>query len=79
MDKNTTGWILFIAAVGMMCGLMSADVARLTNWSQLTTPMFISSLMAHLAAVIMAFIGGKIIPDNRSPFERTRTTDPSVK
>ena len=79
MDKNTTGWILFIAAIGTMCGLMSGDVARLSNWDQAETPAFISSLLAHLGSVIMAFVGGKLIPDIRDMSSRTRSTDQGVK
>lgn len=62
MNNTTAGWITFIAALGMMCGLLSNDVAKLTTWGQATSPSFVAILMAHFGVVIMAFIGGKLIP-----------------
>ena len=64
MTPTRTGWIIFIAAVGAMLGLVSHDIAELETWSQATTPLFVSSMLAHLGAVIAAFVGGKLIPTN---------------
>ena len=76
MNATSTGWTLFIAAVGMMASLMAGDVAKLAAWDQAVTPTFIASLLAHLGAVIMAFVGGKLIPADRDPLDRTRSGDP---
>lgn len=78
MNLTTTGWILFIAAVGMMASLMSTDVATLTRWGDAVAPVFIAKMLAHLGAVIMAFVGGKLIPTDRDPMDRTRATDVKV-
>ena len=75
MTPTAQGWTVFIAAVGMMLGLLSVDVSHLTTWSQVTQPGFIADLFGHLAAVIAAFIGGKLIPENRDQTMRTRSTD----
>lgn len=64
--QTTTGWIIFIAALGMMFGMLAVDVAQLMNWCEATTPTFVGSLLGHLASVIAAFAGGKLIPEQRS-------------
>lgn len=74
MTKTTTGWLVLIAALGMMCGLLAVDIARLTEWSQATTPTFVGLFLGHLSAVIAAFIGGKIMPENREN-KMTRSSD----
>lgn len=78
MTKTTAGWTLFIAALGMMAGLLSVDVMTLRNWDQAMTPMFIGSTLGHLSVVIAAFVGGKMIPTERAPGLKTRSTDHNV-
>ncbi len=75
MTQTTTGWLVFIAALGMMCTLLAADVGRLETWSSATTPAFIGNIFAHLGVVIGAFVGGKLIPTERVQTLRTRSTD----
>lgn len=75
MDKTTSGWIVFIVALGMMSGLLATDVGKLTQWNQALTPAFIAVVMAHFGVVITAFIGGKLIPENRNPTMRERASD----
>lgn len=62
MTQNTAGWIVFIAALGSMLGLVAIDVASLKEWSQATTPLFVGSTLGHVAATVAAFVGGKLIP-----------------
>jgi len=62
MTNKFAGWTLGVAAIGMMFGLLAVDVANLQSWQQMATPSFVGSVMAHFAAVISAFIGGKLIP-----------------
>lgn len=67
-QQNTTvGWVIFIAAIGMMMGLLSVDIAKLDNWNQAFRPEFVGLTMAHMSVVIAAFIGGKLIPTDRDP------------
>lgn len=75
MSNTTTGWTLFIAAMGMMLGLMAVDVSNLSNWNEIFTTAFIGTLMGHMSVVIMAFIGGKLIPTDRDTNMRSRSTD----
>lgn len=65
MNKTTGGWIVFIAALAMMCGLLSADVAKLTMWGDAVKPTFVAVVMAHFGTVVLAFVGGKLIPTSR--------------
>ena len=62
MNNKTAGWILGLAALGMMLGLMSGDVAKIKTWTDVFSPLFVADMFAHISAVIMAFIGGKLIP-----------------
>lgn len=75
MTPTTTGWVVFIAALGVMLGLSAADVARLETWDKATTPAFVGLFMMHISAVIGAFVGGKLIPTQRDPDLRTRDSD----
>lgn len=75
MNKTTSGWILFIVALGMMSGLMASDVGKLTDWSGARTPAFVGLIMAHFSAVTVAFVAGKMIPDVRAN-KFTRHDDP---
>ena len=74
-SNTTTGWIVFIAALGMMFGLIAVDISQLMKWSEATTPGFIGQIMGHLAAVIAAFAGGKLIPEARDKTTLSRSTD----
>lgn len=77
MNPTTTGWVIFISALGMMCGLLSTDIARLTDWNGVFRPPFVAIVMAHFGSVVLAFVGGKLIPENRSN-KQTRATDSPI-
>ena len=62
MTNKAVGWGLGMAALASMLGLMAADVKALHAWADIFTPAFVGNMMAHLSVVIMAFIGGKLIP-----------------
>lgn len=74
MNKTTSGWVLFIVALGMMSSLMAADVGKLVSWSGASTPAFISIVMAHFGTVVVAFVAGKLIPESRNG-SKTRLDD----
>lgn len=75
MTQKATGYVVFIAAIGMMLGLMSVDVSKLATWHEATTPGFVASVIGHLGAVAAAFAGGKILPappeDRENKFTRS--------
>ena len=76
MTNQTTGYLVFAAALAMMLGLLSVDVSQLQSWHEIQTPGFVASILGHLGVVLTAFVGGKLIPENRAD-KLTRSTDPS--
>lgn len=79
MTPTTTGWFLFIAALGMMAGLMGAEVSGLPDWAPIITPAFVGKALIHVSTVVAAFIGGKLIPTVRdvwTPQERASNLKP---
>jgi hypothetical protein len=74
MNKTTAGWVVFVAAIGMMLGLLSVDVSQLKDLCEAYSPGFIGSTMGHISVVITAFIGGKLIPESRTS-QLTRSSD----
>jgi hypothetical protein len=75
MTQTHTGWIIFLAGLGMMCGLLAADIVKLHEWRSVATPEFVGTALGHFAAVITAFIGGKLLPTDAEPGGR-RASDP---
>ena len=78
MNSTSTGWMLFIASVGMMCSLLAVDVAKLSQWHDVFQPSFVAIVFAHIGTVITAFVGGKIIPPDRDPNARDRVSDSKI-
>lgn len=74
MNQTQTGWLLLVAALGMMLSLLAGDVAHLEHWRDALDPAFMAGVMTHLGAVIAAFVGGKILPtpDNQAVSNQTR-------
>lgn len=78
-SQNTTlGWVIFVAAIGMLFSMISIDlVAMHGSWDGIRSPEFVGTTIGHIGAVITAFIGGKLIPENRGN-EKTRATDSPI-
>jgi len=74
MTPKTAGYVVFAAAMAMMMGLLSVDVSQLQSWQEVTTPGFVASIMGHMAVVLTAFVGGKLVPENRAG-KQTRSDD----
>lgn len=66
MDDDVTnkvaGWTLAVASVAMLCVLISADIKQLHSFNEAMTPFFLGNMLAHVGNVLMAFVGGKLIP-----------------
>ena len=62
MTTTSAGWVLFIAALGMMAGLMGVELMNLPELGAVYTTAFIGKSMVHFSTVVAAFIGGKLIP-----------------
>lgn len=75
MTQTTTGWLVFLGAIGMMFSLLAVDIVALKDFHEMATPLFVGTFIGHIAAVIGAFVGGKLIPAERDSKERTRSTD----
>lgn len=65
MTTTHTGWLLFVAALGMMATLIAPEIAGLATFSEALTPSFIGKTLAHFGTVIAAFVAGKIIPTDK--------------
>lgn len=68
---KASGWLIFIAAMGMMLGLLAGDVHSLNSWNDAFNPAFVAGIMTHISAVIAAFVGGNLVPN----LFRDRTQD----
>lgn len=62
MTDHQRGYMIFVATLGMMAGLLAPEVANLSEWNDMLTPAFIGKALAHFAVVSAAFAAGKIIP-----------------
>lgn len=62
MSQRMTGWVIFLAALGAMLGMLGNEVAKWPDWSPLTTPATVGTFMIHIGTVIAAFVGGKYLP-----------------
>lgn len=62
MNATNTGWVLFLASLGMMAGLMGNELVTLKSWSEATTIAFVGKMLMHFSVVVGAFIGGRLIP-----------------
>ena len=62
MKQSHMGWMVGVAALGMMFGLIGKEVAALPSWSEVVAPSFVGDMFLHASMVIAAFVGGKLIP-----------------
>ena len=46
----------------MILGLLAPEIGALADWAAVMAPSFVAKLLGHLAAVIGAFVGGRLIP-----------------
>lgn len=62
MTYTQAGWLLALAAFGMLAGLVGVELTELKNWGDVWTVEFIGKALIHVASVISAFVGGKLLP-----------------
>jgi hypothetical protein len=68
MSYTQAGWILALAAIGMLCGLIGVEITELSTWEDMATVGFVGKSLIHVASVISAFVGGKLLPQpQRTP------------
>lgn len=62
MTQQQTGWLLILAAAGMLAINVSDAFADLESWHGATTPQFFAVALKQTGMVIMAALGGKLLP-----------------
>ena len=62
MQPHHTGYVVFLAALGVMAALVGNEVSTFQHWNQVLTPAFIGKTLIHVGTVVGAFVGGKLIP-----------------
>lgn len=62
MSRSLTGWLLLVAMVGTMIGLVSADLKDVGQWAEVRTPQFVGAFFQHLSVVIGSFVAGQVVP-----------------
>lgn len=62
MNRKSGGFIILIAAVGMLSGLIGNEISSLQSLAQITTTAFIGKTLIHISVVIGAYISGQMIP-----------------
>lgn len=72
MTATNSGWILFVAALGMMASLMGNELVSLKTWSEATTIAFVGKTMIHFGVVVAAFVGGRLIPTERDSTQQRK-------
>lgn len=65
MTSHQRGYVIFVAALGMMASLLAPEVAGLPYWTAALQPAFVGKALAHFAVVSAAFAGGRIIPTSK--------------
>lgn len=61
MTNEAKGWIIFLAALGMLAGLIGSELAAMPAWEPVT-PGLVGKMLIHVGTVIAAFVGGKLMP-----------------
>lgn len=62
MSPKQTGYIVFLAALGVMATLIGNEVATFHTWGEAVTPAFIGQALMNIGSVIASFVGGRLIP-----------------
>jgi hypothetical protein len=63
MKPKHASWMLGVAAFGMMCTLLSGDIANLDSYRDVFIyPAVGAGILSHFGALIAAFTSGNVIP-----------------
>lgn len=62
MTSRQTGWLLLLLAFGTLLMNVQGTITDLSEWHAATTPQFVGALLGQIGAVILAAVGGKLLP-----------------
>jgi hypothetical protein len=62
MGYTRSGRVLTLAAFGMLCGLLGSEMVAMHDADRVFTIEFFGKSLLHIATVISAFVGGKLLP-----------------
>ena len=62
MSQNASGWILLVAALGAVMGLVGHELSQVQTWTDASTTAFVGKAMGHVATVIASFVAGRLLP-----------------
>ena len=62
MTYTQTGWLIALAAAGMLASLIGTEMASLHSWDEVWTVPFLGKTLLHIATVIGAWVSGKLMP-----------------
>ena len=65
MKQARKGRMTALGAAGLMAGLMVAEIAGLQSWAQALAPPFVAKVVGHIAVVIGAYEGGRMVPSRK--------------
>jgi hypothetical protein len=63
MTSRQTGWILILAAFGTFLLGVGPTVSDLQDWHGASNPEIVGKLLMQLGTVILAAVGGKLLPN----------------
>lgn len=67
VTQRQTGWILILSAFAMFVMGIAPTISDLTDWHGAGTPEIVGKLMTQLGTVILAAVGGKLLPNGDKP------------
>lgn len=60
VPDNKTHWQVVIACIALIVGASGMDIAKLHDWHEMMSMMFIGSFISHVGAVAGAYVGGRL-------------------
>lgn len=75
MTQKQTGYVVLIAALGVMATLLGNEISAFHAWGEALAPAFIGKALIHVGTVVGAFVGGKLIPTVESDANRVNVVN----
>ena len=75
MTKTQSGWFLFIVGLLVIGVLLTGDVIALVHSGGKIDMAFVLGMLAHVGAVVAAFVGGWILPSGMRALNAMTVSD----